>query len=83
MDIDHKKLESQSKQLGDIWDGRVKADGADKEVQHCLLLLTYHFAELVLSNPEPKEALLKLPENFQDDVRTVAKMIHSYRTKPN
>jgi len=81
MDIDHEKLAGLSAELGAVLDKEKPANNAPKEVQDCLLLLTYHFAELVLSNPSPKEAVEKLPKEWQEDVRAVAKMIHSYRTK--
>lgn len=81
MNLDHDKLSSQSKQLGDILDGNIKANDADDEVQHCLLLLTYHFAELVLSNQDQKAAFKKIPPKFKDDVKAIAKLIKSERMK--
>lgn len=81
MDIDHEKLARQSKQLGDILDGKAKANSADKEVQHCLLLLTYHYAELVLSCEDRKEALQTIHPEWREDVKEMAKLIYSKRTK--
>lgn len=79
MDINHKKLAQWSRELGDVLDKKKTANQAPQEVQDCLLLLTYHFAELVLSSGEPKEALAAIPKEWQEDVQAVAKMIHSYR----
>lgn len=81
MRIDHDKLSAQSKELGDIIDGKMKANEAEPEVQHCLLLLTYHFAELVLSNQDQKAAFKKIPKEFREDVKAIAKQIKSQHTK--
>ena len=81
MDIDHEKLTRLSSELGDVLDKKKPAQKAPAEVQECLLLITYYFAELVLQTGDPKDALKTLPKEWQEDVQAVAKMIHSRRTK--
>ncbi|AIM40813.1 hypothetical protein PR08_gp56 [Idiomarinaceae phage Phi1M2-2] len=81
MDINHEKLSNLSAELGAVLDKEKPANDAPVEVQECLLLLTYHFAELVYEHEEPKEAIKSIPESFQEDVRAVAKMIHKHRRK--
>ena len=81
MDIDFEKMSVLSAEFGAVLDKKKSANEAPLEVQQCLLLITYYFAELVLSTGEPKEALKTLPKEWQEDVQTVAKMIHSRRTK--
>lgn len=81
MDVNHEKLAALSAELGAVLDKEKPANDAPKEVQDCLLLLTYHFAELVLNTGEPKKAIKRIPGGWQEDVQTVARMIHSHRTK--
>ena len=79
MDIDFEKMSRLNAELGEVLNKKKTANDAPKEVQECLLLLTYHFADLVLSNKNPKEALKTIPKEFREDVQAVGRMIHSYR----